>query len=154
VADRATERVGQLVFLDAANPVNGQALVDVAGSLMEMARSMGEVVEGIELVLLPAPGAGMLYGVIDPDDLAWMDERLTPHPWKCFEQPLRLTNEEALWAIPQSQIVCANPMAERDPALTEAARAAGRLWEIDTGHDLMITEPQAVADALLEIASS
>ena len=28
-----------------------------------------------------------------------------------------------------------------------------RLWDIDTGHDLMITEPQAVADALLEIAA-
>jgi hypothetical protein len=26
-------------------------------------------------------------------------------------------------------------------------REAGRLWDIDTGHDLMITEPQAVTDA-------
>jgi hypothetical protein len=34
------------------------------------------------------------------------------------------------------------------------ARAAGRLWDIDTGHDLIITEPQAVADALLEIAAA
>ena len=34
------------------------------------------------------------------------------------------------------------------------ARAAGRLWDIDTGHDLMITEPQKVADALLEIAAT
>jgi hypothetical protein len=30
---------------------------------------------------------------------------------------------------------------------------AGRLWDIDTGHDLMITEPQAVADLLLRLAS-
>ena len=28
----------------------------------------------------------------------------------------------------------------------------GRLWDIDTGHDLMITEPETVADALLEVA--
>ncbi len=42
----------------------------------------------------------------DPDDIAWMDERLTGHPWACFEQPLVLTNEDALWAIPQSHIVC------------------------------------------------
>jgi hypothetical protein len=34
----------------------------------------------------------------------------------------------------------------------DEARADGRLWEIDTGHDLMITEPAAVADALLQIA--
>jgi hypothetical protein len=26
------------------------------------------------------------------------------------------------------------------------ARAEGRLWDIDTGHDLMITEPEKVAD--------
>jgi len=32
------------------------------------------------------------------------------------------------------------------------ARSAGRLWDIDTGHDLMITEPALVADALLAIA--
>jgi hypothetical protein len=34
----------------------------------------------------------------------------------------------------------------------DRARTEGRLWDIDTGHDLMITEPQKVADALLEIA--
>jgi hypothetical protein len=34
------------------------------------------------------------------------------------------------------------------------ARAEGRLWDIDTGHDLMITEPEAVTDALLTIAAS
>ncbi len=34
-----------------------------------------------------------------------------------------------------------------------AARAEGRLWDIDTGHDLMITEPEAVAKALIEIAA-
>jgi hypothetical protein len=81
-----------------------------------------------------------------------MDTRLTPHPWKCFEQPLRLTNEKALAAIPQSHIVCCSTLATRDPELIAQARAAGRLWEIDTGHDLMITEPEAVARALDEIA--
>ena len=35
----------------------------------------------------------------------------------------------------------------------ETARSAGRLWDIDTGHDLMITEPGLVANALLEIAA-
>ena len=32
-------------------------------------------------------------------------------------------------------------MLTRDPDLIATARAAGRLWHIDTGHDLMITEP-------------
>ncbi|MEX5635170.1 alpha/beta fold hydrolase [Parafrankia sp. FMc2] len=153
VADRAADRVGRLVYLDAANPVNGQSLLDVAGPIIEATRPHGQVVDGVELVLLPAPGAGAFYGVTDPADLAWMDDRLTGHPWRCFEQPLTLTNEEALWAIPQYHIVCTSTVATRDAELMEKAHAAGRLWEIDTGHDLMITEPQAVADALHEVAA-
>jgi len=153
VADRAADRVGRLVYLDAANPVNGQSLLDVAGPMIEATRPAGQVVDGVELVLLPSPEAGLFYGVTDPDDVAWMADRLTGHPWRCFEQPLELTNEAALWAIPQYHIICSATLATRDPELMEKARAAGRLWEIDTGHDLMITEPDAVADALLQVAA-
>jgi pimeloyl-ACP methyl ester carboxylesterase len=153
VADRAADRIGRIVYLDAATPINGQSLRDVAGPIIEAVRPMGEVVDGIELVLLPAPDAGLLYGVTDPADLAWMADRLTGHPWQCFEQPLELTNEAALWALPQYHIVCSSTVATRDPDLIATARAAGRFWEIDTGHDLMITEPQKVTDALLEIAA-
>lgn len=153
-ADRAHDRVGRLVYLDAANPRGGQSLVEIARPMMEVARSMGQVIDGIELVLLPAPDAGTLYGVTDPDDVAWMADRLTGHPWRCFEQKLVLTDEKALAEIPAYHIVCTSTLPTRDPALMAEARAAGRLWEIDTGHDLMITEPQKVADALLAVAAS
>lgn len=94
------------------------------------------------------------YGVTDPGAIAWMSERLTPHPFACFEQPLRLSNEEALWKVPQTHIVCTWTLATRDPARTASAAEAGRVWDIDTGHDLMITEPKAVADLLLRVASA
>ena len=152
IADRAADRIGRLVYLDAANPRNGQSLVDVAGPVIESTRPMGAVVDGVELVLLPAPGAAAFYGVTDPDDLQWMDERLTGHPWRCFEQKLELTNEDALWAIPQYHVVCTSTLLTRDPALMDRARAEGRLWDIDTGHDLMITEPDQVTKALLDVA--
>ena len=41
-----------------------------------------------------------------------------------------------------------------DPDLMANARAQGHLWVIDTGHDLMITEPRAVTAALLEVATN
>jgi pimeloyl-ACP methyl ester carboxylesterase len=154
VADRAADRVGRIVYLDAANPVNGQSLVDVAGPIILITREHATFVDGVELVLHPAPEAGLFYGVTDPDDLAWMADRLTSHPWACFEQKLELTDEETLWAIPRYQIVCTSTLATRDPKLMDEYRQAGRLWDIDTGHDLMITEPQAVTDALLEIAKN
>jgi len=153
-ADRAAGRVSKLVYLDAATPVNGQSLFDVAGPVIGAVRPMGETRDGMELVLLPAPDAGLLYGVTDPDDLAWMAQRLTPHPWKCFEQPLELTGEEALWAIPQYHIVCTSTLATRDPEQMAAARAEGRLWDIDTGHDLMLTEPERTAEALAAVAEA
>jgi pimeloyl-ACP methyl ester carboxylesterase len=151
-ADRVTERVGKLVYLDAANPKNGQSLLDVAGPMIAATRPLGEVVDGVELVLLPTPDAGAFYGVTDPDDLAWMADRLEGHPWRCFEQPLELGNEEALWAIPQYHVVCTATIATRDPELIATARTEGRLWDIDTGHDLMITEPDWVAASLGEIS--
>ena len=154
VADRASDRIGRLVFLDAANPVNGQSLVDVSGPIIESTRPAGRVIDGTEVVLLPSAIEGSFYGVTDARDVAWMNERLSGHPWKCFEQRLRLTNEAALWAIPQYHIVCTSTLATRDRVLMEKARADGRLWAIDTGHDLMITEPRAVADALLQIAAA
>ena len=152
VADRAADRVGKVVYLDAANPENGQSLVDVAGPHMLMAREMGEVRDGIELVLLPGAGAASFYGVEDPDDIAWADARLTPHPWACFEQKLLLTNEAATAAIPKYHIVCESTIPTRSQTMIADALAQGRLWSIDTGHDLMITEPDFVTNALVEIA--
>src|SRR4051794_29851500 len=40
-ADRAADRVGRVVYLDAANPENGQSLLDVAGPMIEATRPMG-----------------------------------------------------------------------------------------------------------------
>ena len=154
VAATAPDRIGKLVYLDAANPKNGESLVDVAGPMMAMARTAGQTVDGVELVLLPSPEAGLFYGVTDPADLAWMAGRLTPHPWACFEQPLELRDATGYAKIPQYHVVCTSTLATRDPGLIAEARAAGRLWDIDTGHDLMITEPQRVADALAAVAAA
>lgn len=151
VADRVVDRIGKLVYLDAANPRNNQSLVDVAGPVIEMARPHGRIVAGVELVLLPGEGAGAFYGVTDPDDLAWMDERLTGHPWACFEQKLRLYDEDAVWALPTYHVICEGPALTRDQDMLASARAEGRLWMIDTGHDLMITEPDWVTDALVGV---
>jgi pimeloyl-ACP methyl ester carboxylesterase len=150
VADRAPDRIGHVVYLDAATPVNGESLAELAAPLMAAARSRGRVVDGVELVLFPGTEPLPHYGVTDPDDIAWMEARLTPHPFRCFAQPLVLEDEAAVAAIPQTHIVCTSTLVTRDPA--RLAAADGRVWDIDTGHDLMITEPAAVAELLLRVA--
>jgi pimeloyl-ACP methyl ester carboxylesterase len=152
VADRTPERIGTLVYLDAAYPQNGQSLVDVAGPVILASRETGRVVDGMELVLYPGKDPMNFYGVTDPEQIAWMEPKLTPHPWKCFEQKLVLDDEATMRKIPQSFIACSFHMDDQARAALQAL-SAGRYWEIDTGHDLMITEPRAVAEALLELAS-
>jgi pimeloyl-ACP methyl ester carboxylesterase len=150
VADRASDRIGHLVYLDAANPKNGQSLVDVAGSAMAAARKTARIVDGIELVLFPGTDPLHFYGVKDPEQIAWMKSKLTPHPWKCFEQPLQLRNEAATRRIPQSHIVCTSSLPARNVEELKAL-SNGRFWDIDTGHDLMMTEPEKVARLLLQL---
>ena len=53
VADRATDRVGHLVFLDAANPQNGQSLSTWPDRCLAGRAPNGQVVDGVELVLFP-----------------------------------------------------------------------------------------------------
>jgi pimeloyl-ACP methyl ester carboxylesterase len=105
VADRATDRVGHIVYLDAAYPQNGQSLVDHAGPMMLAARAGARVVDGVELVLFPGEDPLGFFGVTDPQQIAWMRPRLTPHSWKCFEQKLLLSNEEAMRKIPETRII-------------------------------------------------
>lgn len=152
VGARPESRIANVVYLDAANPVDGQSLVDVAGPMMLMARSMGEVREGIEQVLIPERTPPQFYGVTDPDQIAWVSARLSPHPWACFEQPLVLRDPAALARVPQSHIVCTSTLATRDVAALRLA-GEGRFWDIDTGHDLMLTEPDKVTECLLDVAA-
>jgi pimeloyl-ACP methyl ester carboxylesterase len=152
VADRATERVGHLVFLDAATPTDGQSLAERVPHLMQAARAGGRVVNGVELVLFVDDRTLGAYGVTDAAQVAWMKPKLTPHPWKCFEQKLRLPNEAAVRRIPQTHIICSSRLKLHDlPALKAASQ--GRVWDVDTGHDLMITEPEKVTRLLLRLAS-
>lgn len=151
VADRAADRIGHRVYLDAAYPRHDESLLEHAGPMISAARQMGRVIDGVELVLLPEMGGAEFYGVTEPAQHAWASARLTPQPWKCFDQKLQLHNEAAMRAIPESHLICTNTKPGRDMALL-TQRSEGRVWDIDTGHDLMLTEPEWVADKLRIIA--
>ncbi len=109
VADRAPDRIGHIVYLDAAMPAD--------------------------------------------DDIAWMTPRLTPHPWKCSRN--RCGSRTRPRCRRSRRASSAAPRRWRSATARVArARAAGRIWDIDTGHDLMISEPEAVAELLLRVAAA
>jgi pimeloyl-ACP methyl ester carboxylesterase len=153
VADRAPGRIRRLVYLDAAHPRNGESLCDVAPEQMAFARHTVRVVDGIELVLWPDAVHPGFFGIADPSEVAWTAERLTPHPWKCFTQKLVLQDEAALRRIPRTNINCTESLARSTGEARQRQLDAEHAWEIDTGHDLMITEPAKLAEMLLRLAS-
>nr|WP_086492861.1 alpha/beta hydrolase [Novosphingobium panipatense] len=152
-ADRKPGRVGHRVYLDAAYPRDGESLYEHAYEQIHMARQGLQEVDGVSVVMAPMPGFAAFFGVTDPQLGAWTDTRLTVQPWKCFEQKIVLQNESAMRAIPESHLICTSTIPGRDMALLQS-RSQGRVWDIDTGHDLMLTEPAWVAERLHAIVQT
>ncbi|WP_159982740.1 MULTISPECIES: alpha/beta hydrolase [unclassified Novosphingobium] len=153
VADRATDRVGHRVYLDAAYPNDGESLHDHAFAMIDPLRPGMYIVDGVELVMKPDPAFAGFFGIHDPILAEWTNSRLTPQPWKCFTQKLHLTNEQRMRAVPETHIICTSTIFGRDMAIL-TNRSEGRVWDIDTGHDLMLTEPAWVADRLLDVCKT
>ena len=152
VADRAPDRIKELVFLDAAHPRNGESLADVAVQIMAICKSWVREVDGVEVVTWPETLKPEFFGVTDSADVAWMRPKLQHHPWKCYTQKLRLKDEAAVRRLPRTDINCKRRREEFDERRKAELLEADRAWEIDTGHDLMISEPVKVTEMLLRLA--
>jgi pimeloyl-ACP methyl ester carboxylesterase len=155
-ADRVPDRVAHLIYLDAAHPKNHEALTDVAPGMMAMAQSQLREANGISFVQWPDHEEPIaVYGVTDPLDDAWLRARLTPQPWKCFTEKLDLQDEARMRRIPWTNLNCLQSLRYSDDA-SKARMLDGsvRNYEIDTGHDLMVTEADWTAKVLMEIAGA
>lgn len=152
VADRAPARIKELVYLDAAHPRNGESLADVAVQIMATCKSWVREVDGVEVVTWPDTLKPEFFGVTDPADIAWMRPKLQTHPWKCYTQKLQLKDEAAVRRLPRVDINCKRRVGEFDERRKRELLEADRAWEIDTGHDLMITEPAKVTEMLLRLS--
>ena len=152
VADRLAGRIRELVYLDAAIPRDGEALVDWSPALRQLAENEMRTVDGVEVLLFPDASSFEIYGVTDPLDQEWLRRRLTPHPWRSFIEPLRLTDEAAVRALPRTNINAPSTLRLRSSDSLARSLDADRVWEIDTGHDMMVTAPERVAELLMRLA--
>lgn len=151
-ADREFRRIAQLVFLDAAIPRNGESLTDVSPGLLKI-QPANRVIDGIELALWPDnPAVTAIYGLADSKYASWASQRLTPHPWRTFTDPLNLDQPDRVDRIARTVINCSHTLASRPSEMRDRWLTGERVWEIDTGHDLMLTEPQTVADMLVRLS--
>lgn len=151
VAERAPERLRELVYLDAFVPRNGESVNDLVTAAVgpAVAAHMEEAVNTYgEGYLAPPP----------PSD----DQRTVPHPFKTFTQPLDVKSAGAR-EIPKSFVYCSQKEDEftrnaLDPIMrqiVERAKAEGwRYYELPTEHTLWQTMPQETAEVLLQIAEA
>lgn len=145
VADRARERVAQIIYLDAFVPEDGQALIDFLPPAARQ-RMRDSVRAGDGWRVTPNP--------IPPDtseaDAAWVGKFRMPQSVKCFEQPIRL---RAGLTLPRTYIQCMR-YADQGPFGQFATRARNEGWplhELDASHSPNVTAPEALVGLLQKI---
>lgn len=147
VADRARDRVTQLIYVDAFVPGDGQSLLD----LNEVARPrIQELKDSGEWRMPPNPTPPDT----SPADQEWLSTRRVHMPIKCFETALRLQGGPL--TLPRSYIYATRitpadtfgqfaKMTKNDPAW--------RYHEIDASHSPNVTAPDALMALLEQIAT-
>lgn len=144
VADRRPAAVARRVYLDAFAGQDGEA----ARALQPptVAEHWAQAAAGPGLGWLVPVRDLRVLGVTEQADVDWLTPKLTPHPWKTYTDPLRLTG--AVHDVPAEFIECVDWMrAFRDQG--DRARSWG--WpvrEVMTGHEAMVTAPDELADLL------
>lgn len=153
VAEKAAERIVHLVYLDAFVPEDGKSLVDYhPPDVWQMFKDRSQAEgEGYKLPSFPAES----FGFTNEDDLAWVRPRLNMHPFKTGFDRVRLTNPQAA-QIPRTYIYCNNPAIGPFGQFADRLRddATWQYLEMATGHDAMISEPEKLAEILLEIGAT
>jgi pimeloyl-ACP methyl ester carboxylesterase len=146
VAQRCPERLRELVYLDAFVPAPGQSVFD----LLPAARreQFLRLLDGSGRIVLDPETAMDGWGVTAVADREWVRPRLRPFPVGALRDPLPA---DPVPELPGRYIHCTvKPGGDAFARIADAARTnpAWRFAEIETGHDAMITAPEAVAALL------
>ena len=149
VAARAPKRLRRLVYLDALLVEDGQSWAEAFPPEVTEARRKSVVMtDGVKTIQAPDPA---IYGFADPADDAWLRRRLTPHPFAPFDQKARWGGSLGS-GVPRIYIDCTQPALPLLATLKDRYRGKPG-WpfvELKTGHDAMVSAPEALTRLLLE----
>jgi pimeloyl-ACP methyl ester carboxylesterase len=163
VAERAPERLAQLVYLDAFVPGDGQSLVDLLPGERRAALARFVEAEGEGWLLprfAPQPWDAIVrdaWGVASAEDRAWMAPRLRPTPYRHFTDALRLGNP-ATAKIGRTYVRCLYFQPGRHAAFDGHAAMARETpgWRyrgLEATHLPYVTHPAELADVLVGLGS-
>lgn len=155
VADRMGARLRHLVYVDAVVPKPGESWSSTHASATREQRIAAA--EASTDYSFPPPDPAV-FGLAN-EAYEWVKRRQTPHPGHTYQAPLAFEPARVA-AVPRTFVDCTRPalgtidvirQRVRDPKFWDGAWQGGgsaRLVEMPTGHDPMISEPEALAQLL------
>jgi pimeloyl-ACP methyl ester carboxylesterase len=157
LADRMSERMKHLVYVDAVVPQPGESWSSTHASATREARV--QAIDRDPLRRLPPPDPA-IFGLTE-DDYEWVRRRQTPQPGGTYEAAL-VFDVQRVGAIAHTFVSCTSPAlatidASRqrvvDPQFWQGHWLLGaRVVDLATGHDPMITQPHELVQVLLGCA--
>ena len=151
VADKLKDRIQKLIYFDAMILIDGQKPFDITPKetveqRIELAKKFGNNIS------IPAPNADA-FGVFDIKKSLILEEKLTPHPLSAFQSKLVLKNEVGN-GIPLSYIFCTKPVYKSLESSREVVRKMKwPIFELNAGHDAMLTHPKETLNLLMKICN-
>lgn len=145
VAEKATNRLSHLVYLDAYLPENGKSIVDYFAfpSLDKIVMEKGDGWR------IPPLGKLKDLGITDGKDIDWVKSRVGDQPYKTFTETIRLSKPTN--TIPKAFIRLSNFPWFVETG--ERARSMGFNYQemLSGGHDAMISAPAETVLTILNI---
>lgn len=157
VADRTKDRIRHIVYLDAALPEDGDSMIsygpEKSETMLAATKKQLQALapDGIAMSPFPPEFLGVPK---DHEYYEWLKNRLTPHPLKTWLDPIELKRSGSS-GLPRTYIHCVAPVLAQTgfPYIAEQASkdSSWNYRELQTGHDAMVTDPQAVVAILAAI---
>jgi pimeloyl-ACP methyl ester carboxylesterase len=148
VAEKSGAAISSIVFLDAFVPDNGMSLAEAASQPVRDA--IAAAVEKGE-VAIKAPPASVFR--VNEKDRAWVDAMCTPQPVKTLTDKAVYTGGRDKIAKKTYVRAKGYPSVPFDGALAKLqANSAWRTYEMTSGHDAMVDQPDRLTEIILEVA--
>ena len=148
VAEQARDAIGSIVFLDAFVPESGDSLADKASQPVRDA--IAPLAQKGELAMKAVPAAVFR---VNEKDRAWVDAMCTPHPLATLTDKITLTGARDRIAKKAYIRAKGYPSVPFDGFHDKLkADAAWRVYELASGHDVMVDMPDRLSEILVEVA--
>jgi pimeloyl-ACP methyl ester carboxylesterase len=143
VAEKLERSISSFVVVDGFLPETGQAVIDLQPQATQDSLRSAQA-SGATTV--PPRSAAFFH--VNEKDRAWVDAQCTPQPLKCFLQKLTLTRARERIANKVYIRATGYPSEPFDRAMADARAKGWRVHELACGHDVMLDQPERLAEIL------